>query len=293
MAAALRTPLRRNGLGAFAAAGAVAHVVPVNLLQEGAMPAFGNVSSRRAFTLVELLVVIGIIALLLAILLPALGKARENARAIRCASNERQIMVAVFTYAGENKNKLPIFPTIPDQDVTSPYLAMVMESLGTYSYIKGTLWTFVGPTQEVRRSVFNCPTDEGDFRPVLLGTANQTAASYQRNFTYSFNHLLYGTKDPKTNRPSGARITDIIHPNQKILICEEDAPNDGYCVIAVPSTADVLTKRHSKLGNQGFADGHVERVSSLDMGVDPSNTSNISPVIMADRRARYCDLFSR
>src|SRR5258708_29528900 len=111
-------------------------------------------SSRCAFTLIELLVVIGIIALLLAILLPALNKVRENARAIKCASNERQIMVAMFTYASENKNKLPIFPTIPDQNVTTPYLAMVMESLGTYSYIKGTLWTYVGRGQEARRAVF-------------------------------------------------------------------------------------------------------------------------------------------
>jgi prepilin-type N-terminal cleavage/methylation domain-containing protein/prepilin-type processing-associated H-X9-DG protein len=258
------------------------------------MPALHRVSaaSRPAFTLVELLVVIGVIALLLSILLPALGKVREHARSVKCASNERQIMVSILMYSNENKNKLPIFPTIPDQDMTSPYLAMVMERIGVYSYIKGTLWTYLGRTTEARQSIFNCPTDDSEFRPVLLGTTTQIGPSYQRNFSYSFNHLVYGTKDPRTNRPSGMRITDVIHPAQKILVCEEDAPNDGYCVISVSSTADVLTSRHSKQGNQGFCDGHIERVTSAEMGVDPYGTSKVSPLLLLERRTRHCDLFA-
>jgi prepilin-type N-terminal cleavage/methylation domain-containing protein len=62
---------------------------------------------RRAFTLIEFLVVIGIISLLIAILLPTLHGAREQARAVACQSNERQLMMAFFMFANEHQNHLP------------------------------------------------------------------------------------------------------------------------------------------------------------------------------------------
>src|SRR5688572_8459806 len=66
-----------------------------------------NMRTRRAFTLVELLVVIGIIAVLIGILLPSLSRAQRNARMTACLSNQRQLILAVFMYAQDNKGTFP------------------------------------------------------------------------------------------------------------------------------------------------------------------------------------------
>lgn len=65
--------------------------------------------ARRGFTLIELLVVIAIIALLVSILLPALTKARKNAKQFLCASNQRQLNIAAFTYVTDFKDRIPSF----------------------------------------------------------------------------------------------------------------------------------------------------------------------------------------
>lgn len=117
-------------------------------------PATGCHTSRIGFTLVELLVVIGIIAILIAILLPSLNKARQQANVTACLSNLRQIGIAIDLYAVGNKNVMPL---LMERQFGTALLPGVLEPLAT-----GHGRTWAGLLRDVGKvpvNVFQCPAD--------------------------------------------------------------------------------------------------------------------------------------
>ncbi len=99
-------------------------------------------AARRGFTLIELLVVVAIIAMLVSLLLPSLGKAREAGRAVVCANHQRQLGVAVAAYVGEYKDYLPPLEDYVDGG----------EVEATWRYV---LWEHMGGVVKA----FDCPSE--------------------------------------------------------------------------------------------------------------------------------------
>jgi prepilin-type N-terminal cleavage/methylation domain-containing protein/prepilin-type processing-associated H-X9-DG protein len=210
---------------------------------------------RCGFTLVELLVVIAIIALLVAILLPALSRAKKQASAVACGSDIRQIYQALLQYAADNKDHLPPVPWIGVRPTAQyAHFAFTFDRDGVANYNTGSLLKYLGKTPQTRNRVMQCPDDEN---------INPFNSMPERNYSYSFNYQIDLAGSGPIDTPT-IRLSQIPRSSQKVLIFEERLPNDGYCVWTLWD-ADALTTRHGGRANAGFADGHIERVIPIEI----------------------------
>ncbi len=243
---------------------------------------------KKAFTLVELLVVIAVIALLLSILIPALRLARDQAMRASCSNNIYQHLLALTMYADEHQGKLPVQEGgYWIWDVSYETANIQLKNLG----IDVTKYD-LGPGEDIPvQPIFYCPANPMHRRYMDVAWSfaiNPSAPPGQRGYrvtgylilwwgdNWSGAGIEYGEDEPAKNF---LRRIDVKQPSKAELVLDVtmsdtanwpagDYPDGNFAQImcgGMPgvygnpdSSSHVLTERKAAGGNIGFADSHVE-----------------------------------
>ena len=227
---------------------------------------------KRAFTLIELLTVIAIIAILAGMLLPALGRARESARQSECLNNLHGMGQAAIVYVGDWKERLPgvnsdVLPGIDDEHSEANYKPVFEAVFGRFckNYMGGDERVLCCPNGDPRHEDFS-PTNYS----MNVGSCGRKLTKIARPTTFPVYQDGFGE-----GIKSVCKAWDYcLIPNDQAMQCNNMAFKVGAAQLGVADHVETHGANHKGAIDFVFADGHTGKVRWQDSGYKVSDTES-------------------